>query len=72
MFNFLRKRGRGNMDKKKTLIKFKNGSSIESEEELKILERYASTGMVRFGFNYKTRKSEAKLTDQGKWFVRQL
>jgi hypothetical protein len=57
---------------KATLMKFKNGKAIESEEEYKILERYASTGMVRFGFSYKKTQGEASLTEQGKWFVKQL
>lgn len=58
---------------KSVLKKFKNGKTIESEEELKILKRYASTGMVRLGgFNYITRKPEARLTSQGRWFVKQL
>ena len=55
------------------LKKYKKGHSIDSEDDLKVLERYASTGMVRLsGFNYKTKKGEAVLTDQGKWFLKQL
>jgi hypothetical protein len=57
---------------KDILNRFKNGHAIESEEEMAVLDRYASTGMVRYGFNYKTREAEASLTDQGKWFVKQL
>lgn len=57
---------------KEILVRFQKGKAIESERELKVLERYASTGMVRFGFNYKTKKSEAVLTKQGKSFARQL
>ncbi len=57
---------------KEILLKFKKGSAIKSQEELAVLDRYASTGMVRYGFNYKTKKAEASLTDQGKWFVKQL
>ncbi len=55
------------------LKKFEKGNYIESMEELKILQRYASTGMVRLGlFNYLKGKAEASLTEQGRWFVRQL
>ncbi len=68
---FFKKRG-GFVEKKEILKKYSKGSSINSEAELQVLRRYASTGMVRFGFNYKTRKAEAKLTNQGKWFVAQL
>lgn len=57
---------------KDTLLKFKKGCAITSKEELAILDRYASTGMVRYGFNYKTKQAEAALTEQGKWFVKQL
>ena len=57
---------------KEVLSKFKNGGFIESEYELKVLQRYASTGMVHFGFNYKDKKSDAKLTKQGKWWAKQL
>lgn len=57
---------------KKILSKFRNGAAIESQDELRVLDRYASTGMVRFGFNYKRRVPEASLTDQGKWFLKQL
>lgn len=54
---------------KDVLKKFKKGAVIENEEELKILKRYYSTGMVHFGFDYKLRSSTASLTKQGKWFL---
>lgn len=57
---------------KKTLKKFRKGNFIDSENELFILRRYASTGMVHFGFNYKLKKPDAKLTRQGRWFLEQL
>lgn len=58
---------------KSILKKFKNGNAIESVEELNVLRRYVSTGMVRLGgFNYRTRQPEARLTRQGRWFVKQL
>ena len=57
---------------KKTLKKFKRGNVIETEKELKVLQRYYSTGMVNFGFDYKLRVSTASLTKRGKWFVKQL
>ena len=53
------------------LKKFKEGAAINSEEELRVLDRYASTGMVRFGFDYKTRQPTASLTNQGRWFLKQ-
>lgn len=34
--------------KKDTLKKYKKGKTIESENDLSILERYAATGMVFF------------------------
>lgn len=61
-----------NNNLKKILNKFRNGALIETEEEMKILERYASTGMVHFGFNTKKGMGDASLTKQGKWFVKQL
>ncbi len=61
---------------KTTLKKYKKGKTIESENDLPILERYAATGMVFFYIekDKKTSKIEpkAKLTDMGKWFVNQL
>lgn len=51
------------------LRKFRRRSAIQNEEELKVLRRYASTGMVAFSFNAAKRQPEAELTDQGKWFV---
>jgi len=57
---------------KEVLKKFKKGETIDSDEEMKILERYALTGMVQFGSNLKTRKAEAILTNQGRWFLGQL
>ena len=61
-----------NRSVKDILKKFKKGNYIESRYELKVLQRYASTGMVHFGFNCKEGKSDAKLTDMGRWFVKQL
>jgi hypothetical protein len=61
---------------KTTLKKYKKGKTIESENDLPILERYAATGMVFFYIekDKKTSKIEpkAKLTDMSKWFVTQL
>jgi len=57
---------------KKTLEKFKKGNTVDSWEELRVLERYASTGMVSFGFDCKLRKATASLTSHGRWFVRQM
>ena len=57
---------------KEILLKFKKGNYIGSRDELKVLERYFSTGMVHFGFNYEKGMADAKLTEQGKWFVKQL
>jgi hypothetical protein len=57
---------------KRVLSKFKRGAFITSEEEMEILQRHASTGMVTFGFNHDTNRAEAKLTRLGRWFVRQL
>ena len=66
-----------NINKIKTTLKqYKKGKTIENEIDLKILERYTATGMVFFYIerNKKTFKIEpkAKLTDMGKWFVKQL
>ena len=61
-----------NLEIKKILLKFYKGAFIDTEEEREILDRYASTGMVRFGFSYTKRRDEASLTEQGKWFVKQL
>lgn len=60
------------MDAKAVLKKFKNGSTIDTQEEMNVLDRYFSTGMVHFGFDYKLRKATASLTDQGKWFIKQM
>ena len=61
---------------KTILKKYKKGKTIESENDLPILERYAATGMVFF-YIEKDKKTlaiepKAKLTDMGKWFVNQL
>lgn len=59
---------------KKTLLKFKNTAPIDvnNPKEIDILDRYTSTGMVRYGIDCKSGTPEATLTDQGKWFVKQL
>lgn len=61
------------MEKIKTVLKkFKNGGIVESREEEQILNRYASTGMIfHLGFSA-TGKPRAKLSDQGRWFLKQL
>ncbi len=57
---------------KEILKKFKRGATIDTPEELTVLDRYYSTGMINFGFDYKLRKSTASLTRQGRWFLKQL
>lgn len=54
------------------LKRFKRGNFVNNEEEARVLERYASTGMVTFGFNYKEKKADARLTEQGKWLLSQM
>jgi len=46
------------------LQKFKNGSVVSERDET-VLNRYASIGFVRFGFNWDKMKETAKLTDSG-------
>ena len=51
---------------KKILEKYIKGAPI-SKTDKEVLERYASTGMVSFSFNYKT-----KNTSQGRWLLKQF
>ena len=51
---------------------YKKGASIRNEEDLELLEEYASTGMVHFGFNTDTDKAEASLTPQGKFVLHNM
>lgn len=71
-FTIKNKKSEENLSVKEVLKKFKHGNYIENLYELKILQRYASTGMVSFGFDYEKKECDAKLTPQGKWFVKQL
>ncbi len=61
---------------KDILKKYKRENIIDNERDLKILERYAATGMVEFsiGQNKKTLApaAKAKLTEMGRWFITQL
>lgn len=58
------------MDVLNVLKKFKKPAIIETDHEREVLRRYATTGMVSFGYNSRTMNSEAVLTEQGKWFVK--
>ena len=60
------------MSDREVLKRFRRGNFIRDENEVRVLERYASTWMVSFGFNYKTKQAEASLTSQGRWLVRQM
>ena len=55
---------------KDILRKFKGGGVISSKKELRVLKQFASTGLVNFGFDYKHKKPEAKLTSQGEWALK--
>ena len=59
---------------KQILKKYKRENIIDNELDLKVLNRYAVTGMVEF--NVKIVKNQmqptAKLTDTGRWFVTEL
>jgi hypothetical protein len=53
----------------KILTKFKKGAVIESDEEMKVLEKWALGGLVKFGADLINMKSEAKLTARGRWLL---
>jgi hypothetical protein len=56
---------------KEILSKFKDGDVVHTQEELNVLQRYQSTGMVsNFKLNHRM-EVVACLTDQGKWFLKQ-
>ncbi len=57
---------------KQVLSRYAKPNFIEDEKDLDILKRYHSTGMVRYGFNYKLKKAEATLTRQGRWLLKQI
>lgn len=65
--------GKEEMTREKEILeRFKKGKRIENEEEDEVLERYAITGMVRFGVDLEELKAEAILTERGKWFLTQM
>ncbi|MCL4383669.1 hypothetical protein M1278_03480 [Candidatus Marsarchaeota archaeon] len=59
---------------KQILKKYKRENIIDNEKDLKILNRYAATGMVSFNIKIIKNHTEptAKLTDTGRWFITQL
>lgn len=54
----------------KVLKRFRKWTVVRTDEDRKVLRRYASTGMVVFRYNSRAHRTEAKLTDQGKWFAK--
>lgn len=56
---------------KKILSRFKIGNVIRSEEERKVLMRYADWLCLGL-FDYKTRQARASLTDYGRYQLRQM
>jgi len=48
------------------------GMAIETEEEMRILEKYALTGWVHFGCDFYNNKARAFLTPHGKWLLSYL
>tara|TARA_Y100000310_G_scaffold160005_1_gene159690 strand:+ start:479 stop:796 length:318 start_codon:yes stop_codon:yes gene_type:complete len=55
----------------KVYRKFKRGHSIDNEIEAKIIFSNDYAGFFHHGFNYETEKAEAKLTQNGKWCLKQ-
>ncbi|MBF0131492.1 MAG: hypothetical protein HQL75_02755 [Magnetococcales bacterium] len=47
----------------------KGSHVIRDDAEYKTLRDYADTGLVAFGFHFKNRQSEAKLTSLGRRYV---
>jgi hypothetical protein len=59
---------------KQILKKYKRETIIDNELDIKVLNRYAATGMVSFNIKIVKNHIEptAKLTDTGRWFITQL
>ncbi|MFH1626951.1 MAG: hypothetical protein ABH971_02550 [bacterium] len=51
------------------LRKFKNGAIISSDEEMRVLEKWALIELVKFGADLIGMKAEASLTKRGKWLL---
>lgn len=51
------------------LKKFKKGAIIETDEEMRVLEKWALGGLVKFGADLIDMKAEACLTKRGKWLL---
>ena len=51
------------------LEKFEKGAVIESDEEMEVLEKWATAGLVKFGADLVEQKAEAMLTKRGKWLL---
>jgi len=54
---------------RKILEKFKKGAVIETDEEMRVLEKWALGGLVKFGADLIGMKAEASLTQRGKWLL---
>lgn len=52
-------------EERKILKKFMWGAEIETEEEKKVVDKWASVGFVLRGFNWESGRGTAKLTDLG-------
>lgn len=54
---------------KKILKKFKKGRFVETDEERKIIEKFAAIGFVSCGYDWNEEKPTAKLTELGRGWL---
>ena len=52
-------------EEKEVLVSFKDGKKIE-KEEYSIIKKYATIGVIKFGFSFNKKEGQAALTQSGK------
>ena len=57
---------------KEILKKFKRGAVIETKEELKVLKKFGSIGMIHIGFDGHKKLPTASLTKLGRWLLARM